>query len=79
MLGNVTRIAGPLGGATEYTYDNMGRLTSESATSGGVVITGFEYTFKYCRRKGACKFYQNVLYLWQDHQQNGYKRRNLRL
>ena len=45
MLGNVTRIAGPLGGATEYTYDNMGRLTSESTTSGGVVITGFEYTY----------------------------------
>ncbi len=35
LLGNVTRLAGPLGGATTYTYDDMGRLTAESTVSGG--------------------------------------------
>ena len=34
LLGNVTRLAGPLGGATNYTYDDMGRLVSESTVSG---------------------------------------------
>ena len=28
--GNVTRLAGPLGGATNYTYDDMGRVKSVS-------------------------------------------------
>ena len=41
LLGNVTKLAGPLGGATEYTYDGMGRLVSESTTSGGT--KSYEY------------------------------------
>ena len=37
----MTRLAGPLGGATNYTYDDMGRLISESTMSGGTV----QYTY----------------------------------
>ena len=37
MLGNVTKLIGPLGGATNYSYDQMGRLIAETTSSGGTV------------------------------------------
>ncbi|MBR2848544.1 MAG: RHS repeat protein [Clostridia bacterium] len=37
LLGNITRLFGPLGGCTEYTYDTLGRLIAETTTSGGKV------------------------------------------
>ena len=40
-LGNVTKLAGPLGGATNYSYDEMGRLISESTSSGGTITYGY--------------------------------------
>lgn len=40
-LGNVTKLAGPLGGATNYSYDEMGRLISESTASGGTITYGY--------------------------------------
>ena len=43
-MGNITRLAGPLGGATNYVYDKMGRMTSKSTTSGGTV--SYTYTAK---------------------------------
>lgn len=41
--------AGPLGGATDYTYNNMGRLVSESTVPGGT--ESFEYNELNIRNK----------------------------
>ena len=45
VLGNITKLVGPLAhilmGGTSYTYDDMGRLTSESTSSGGTVTYGY--------------------------------------
>ena len=49
LLGNVTRLAGPLGGATNYTYDDMGRLVSESTASSGT--KSYEYNELNIRKK----------------------------
>ena len=49
LLGNVTRLEGPLGGATNYAYDDMGRLVSESTTSGGT--KSYEYNELNVRKK----------------------------
>lgn len=49
LLGSVTRLAGPLGSATDYTYDDMGRLTSESTVSGGTKC--YEYNELNVRKK----------------------------
>ena len=49
LLGNVTHLAGPLGGATNYTFDSMSRLTSESTVSGGT--KSYEYNELSVRKK----------------------------
>lgn len=49
LLGSVTRLAGPLDSATDYTYDDMGRLTSESTVSGGTKC--YEYNELNVRKK----------------------------
>ena len=36
-LGNITKLKGPMGGAIDYTYDEMGRLITETTSSGGVI------------------------------------------
>ena len=45
----MTRLAGPLGGATNYTYDDMGRLVTESTISGGT--KSYEYNELNVRKK----------------------------
>lgn len=35
------RLAGPLGGDTEYYYDNSGRLIAETTTSNGKITYGY--------------------------------------
>ena len=41
MISQNNVFAGPLGGATDYTYNNMGRLVSESTVPGDT--ESFEY------------------------------------
>ena len=40
-LGNITKLAGPMGSTVNYTYDEMGRLISESTSSGGIITYGY--------------------------------------
>ena len=40
-LGNVTGLVGPLGGNTQYSYDNLGRLITETTASGRTVSYGY--------------------------------------